>query len=251
APSSERIHAEDAEDDEIDDAGFVPEGDEPPLSERPHAARRDAAPSPSSPIADVKVRYRDEDASLAPVVDDLALEEEADLVPFDAAAERRRDGFRRGVAGVLAAIVLGTVALITVSALRGGDDAAQAAPPAPAPVEAPPPAAELPPGDGEAAVAAPEPEAEAPVDDPIDGDYEALSTQTLELLNDREFDRARELAERLVALEPDNAFGYRCLGSALQDMGKIEEARDVYSQCVSKATKGEVTECRALGGAKR
>lgn len=253
APSSERLHALDDEED--DDAGFVPEGDEPPLSE-PSAggpAPVSVEPSPSSPIADVRVGYRDEDASLAPVVDDLALEEDTELAVFDAAAERRRDKFRRGVAGVLAAIVLGTVTLITVSALRGGDDGVQAAPPPPAPAEAPAPvAADEAPAEAVLAqegVATPDEAQDA--EEVVDGDYEALSTQTLELLNDREFDGARELAERLVALQPDNAFGYRCLGSALQDMGKIEEARDVYSQCVSKATKGEVTECRALGGAKR
>lgn len=252
APSSERLEASDDEA-EDDDAGFVPEREEPPLSERPAAALEE--PSPSSPIADVKVGYRDEDASLAPVVDDLALEDEAELALFDAAAEKRRHAFRRGVGVVLAAVVLGTVALITVSAFRGGDEDAQAAAAPPAvPAEAtPPPAVDRAPGDGEAALAAEAPAAEPPdaAEAAAEGDYEALSTQTLELLNDREFERARELAEKLVALQPDNAFGYRCLGSALQDMGKIQEARDVYSQCVTKATKGEVTECRALGGAKR
>ena len=252
APSSERLGT--SAQVETDEAGFVPEGEEPPISEpsRDVDALTEQA-SPSSPLADVRVGYRDEDASLAPVVDDLALEDEAELALFEAAADKRRHSLRRVVGAVLAAVVVGTVALIVASALRGGEEpSAQAAPPAAIP---PAPVAEQAPSDGESAVPASAEEApvEAAADaaPAVEGDYDTLSTQTLELLNDREFDRARELAERLVALEPDNAFGYRCLGSALQDMGKIREAREVYSQCVSKATKGEVSECRALGGAKR
>jgi len=70
-------------------------------------------------------------------------------------------------------------------------------------------------------------------------------------LNAREFEKASALARRLIELKPASAFGYRCLGSALQDLGRDAEAREVYSECATNATKGEVYECSALGGRKK
>jgi tetratricopeptide (TPR) repeat protein len=117
-----------------------------------------------------------------------------------------------------------------VAAARSAKAKATAAEEAPAPAEAAP---------AEAAPA---------VDD---SDFEALSKETVRLLSAREFDKAMPLARRLIDLRPDSAFGYRCLGSALQDLGKMKEAREVYSECVTNAKKGEVLECSALGGVLR
>jgi hypothetical protein len=89
-----------------------------------------------------------------------------------------------------------------------------------------------------------EPSAEVPSDD-----YEQVKRRTLDLLNKRKFVEAEALAKRLIELRPDDALGYRCLGSALQDQGRVPEAKAVYSDCVTRATKGDVIECAQLGGA--
>ena len=78
--------------------------------------------------------------------------------------------------------------------------------------------------------------------------YEELADETVRLLNEREFDQAAAKARQLVAVAPTKAYGYRCLGSALQDQGDYAGARDAYRQCVAQATEGDVYECSALIG---
>ncbi len=51
-----------------------------------------------------------------------------------------------------------------------------------------------------------------------------------------------------LAKDPSDAMLYLYLGSALQDLGKVKEARKIYSECVHKATKGPKQECRMMGG---
>jgi len=79
-------------------------------------------------------------------------------------------------------------------------------------------------------------------------DIKVVTAKTLDLLNEKDYEQAEKWARRLIELNPESAFGYRCLGSALQDQGKIVEARGVYSMCVANATKGAVQECSQLGG---
>ena len=109
------------------------------------------------------------------------------------------------------------------------------------------------------ATASPSTTAKATVDTPRDvepvnqASFEHLSDdeltqRTLDLLNDRDFEAAEQAARALVDRHPQDAFGYRCLGAALQDQLRATEAREVYSQCVQTATFGDVYECGALGG---
>ena len=78
--------------------------------------------------------------------------------------------------------------------------------------------------------------------------FDAVAAEALRLLNARQFDQAVVQARRLIALNPKSAYGYRCLGSALQDLGDNAAARAVYSDCVRQANQGDVLECSALGG---
>ncbi|MBW2454049.1 MAG: hypothetical protein JRI68_06050 [Deltaproteobacteria bacterium] len=57
-------------------------------------------------------------------------------------------------------------------------------------------------------------------------------------------------ARVFVDAEPDTALSYLCLGAALQDLGRVAEAKEAYSQCVRRATRGDATECYNLGGRK-
>lgn len=75
-----------------------------------------------------------------------------------------------------------------------------------------------------------------------------LRTQALESLQARDLPAAAAVARELIVTEPEHAFGYRCLGAALQDQGRWSEALDVYSSCAKVAKRGEVGECVALGG---
>jgi hypothetical protein len=89
---------------------------------------------------------------------------------------------------------------------------------------------------------------------PVDSDpalLDLVTKETLRLLNERRFEEAAVWARKLIAMAPDNAFGYRCLGAALQDLGRNDEARETYSQCVTNAKRDDVYECGALGGRKK
>lgn len=70
-------------------------------------------------------------------------------------------------------------------------------------------------------------------------------------LNRGKFEEAIPLAEKLIERQPENAFGYRCLGSAYQDLGRQAEARAVYDECVKTGRTGRVIECSQLGGRNR
>lgn len=78
--------------------------------------------------------------------------------------------------------------------------------------------------------------------------YDDVRRETLRLLNERKLKEAEASARKLIELRPDDALGYRCLGSTLQDQGRVDEAKAVYSDCVTDATKGDVLECSQLGG---
>ncbi len=74
--------------------------------------------------------------------------------------------------------------------------------------------------------------------------------EALRLLNAGKVKDAVPIARAAVAADPSDALPYLYLGSALQELGKHNEAIGVYSDCVRNATKGRVWECRAMGGKK-
>jgi len=82
-------------------------------------------------------------------------------------------------------------------------------------------------------------------------DVSQLAAETLRLLNQRQFDEAVTRATALVEATPTDAHAYLCLGAALQELGRIEEARTIYRACSRYAEKGAVWECVALGGRQR
>ncbi|MCA9624179.1 MAG: hypothetical protein KC731_34380, partial [Myxococcales bacterium] len=241
--------SDDGDRDRDQPVGFVAEDDEPPLS------------------ADDEPRGREE--TLVPVVDDIALAEQEEARRLLEAIETRQTRLRRGVAMVLGAIALVAIGLVVrakldptpepslATAPPSGLSGRRAAPVAATDTKATDTASkpltdEVKKDAPEAAAATEEKASEDEQAEVVpEGDYKALSTETLELLNKRKFEDAVVTARRLVELDPDNAFGYRCLGAALQDQGKVAEAREVYSQCVTRATKGEVAECGALGGSRK
>ncbi|NUQ79478.1 MAG: hypothetical protein HUU21_38710, partial [Polyangiaceae bacterium] len=78
----------------------------------------------------------------------------------------------------------------------------------------------------------------------------ALEKETVALLNRGKYKDAIEKAKEAIAADPEQAMPYLYLGSALQDTGKWKDGIEVYSECVRKATKGPVHECRQMGGKK-
>ena len=75
-----------------------------------------------------------------------------------------------------------------------------------------------------------------------------LAHEAVQLLIRGKREQAAEWARALIAAEPDNAFGYLCLGSAQQDQGNWLEAHRTYAECAHRAKRGDVGECVALGG---
>jgi len=57
---------------------------------------------------------------------------------------------------------------------------------------------------------------------------------------------ARLAAQTLVMNSPSDAFGYLCLGAALDQLGMHAEAMSTYLACAEVARLGDVAECRAL-----
>jgi hypothetical protein len=206
--------------------------------------------------------------SLAPVVDDVREDHEEPNAPPPLTAEQRqrRARLRRGVGlgvGFAALVTLGLAAKIALTsspayAVRPQEQVDEA----PAPVAADKPAAapeESEPADtksGASEKLAAESAAEGA--DSAEGpktrlpapglSYDEVRKETLRLLTDGEFAAAIPWAQRLIQIDPTNAFGYRCLGAAHQDLGRMADARNAYSACVKYATKGNTYECSALGG---
>ena len=57
-------------------------------------------------------------------------------------------------------------------------------------------------------------------------------------------------ARAAIAADPWPALPYLLPGSALQSSGRRKEGIEAYCECVRHASKGPVTECRAVGGHK-
>lgn len=246
-PSQSPVSVVDAADEDVPsdgdadhELGFVPEVDEPPISAQASSADGETEGK----------FFRQSEATLAPVVDELGPLSEGPLEPtlLSPAEASRRRTLRRVVGlGVIAAGLV-TLALVATSAFTSDEQPAsgqRGAPAAEAATEAKP-APEPPKAEPKAAAPTAIPTAE--IGQELPDDYDEVEKQTLALLNDRKFAEAIPYAEKLIQLKPESAFGYRCLGSALQDLGRQAEAQKVYSDCATNATKGEVLECTALGG---
>jgi hypothetical protein len=255
SPIEERADEASDEDGDADDDASERDAREHPASEQLASDEElddDSAPServieiPSLRKLSLEDAARLEQESFPPVVEELDGEEREPEVVLSQEQLRRRGSLRRLVAAavvVVGALSVGLAAKATISpdplyAQRQGVAAvARLGPDAAAAARAK--RAEVPPAQVE------EPSEAAPA---IDGSYEELSRRVVGLLNERKFEEAIPVGERLIELEPASAFGYRCLGSALQDLGRTKEARAIYSACASSANKGEVFECSALGG---
>ncbi len=77
-----------------------------------------------------------------------------------------------------------------------------------------------------------------------------LREQTLATLSAGRPAEALVWAQAFVDAEPDHALSYLCMGAALQDLGRVKEARKAYDACVRNAKHGDATECYDLGGRK-
>jgi hypothetical protein len=197
------------------------------------------------------------ESSLAPVVDDVDAGDDETSAPalLTPEEERRRRALRRGVgvavlgAGVVTLVLVGKAMLSAPAeapASRPGANAAEA-PRDEAPATAPAKTSAGP----TSQVTTPAPAAsDGTVGAAPSGDFDALGDETVKLLSKRKFEEAIPLAKKLIEMRPGSAFGYRCLGSAYQDLGRYHEAQEVYTQCATHATEGEVRECTALGGRK-
>jgi hypothetical protein len=93
----------------------------------------------------------------------------------------------------------------------------------------------------------PMPEVET-LTEPVFDDVVGLRSQMMSLLTSGQLTEAVVVGERLVAADRESAFSYLCLGAALQDLGRGDEARANYDACVRNATRGDSSECMALGG---
>lgn len=74
----------------------------------------------------------------------------------------------------------------------------------------------------------------------------ALRRAVLDHLTSGDAATARLAAQTLVMNSPSDAFGYLCLGAALDQLGLHEEAMRTYRACAEVARHGDLDECRAL-----
>jgi len=190
--------------------------------------------------------------SYPPVVEELEPSEPAEAVMLTAAEASRRATLRRAVACAVGAVALMAVGLVAKAAVSADPVVAERHHATAAAIIAheAPPAAKARQAEADAAsLAAADQAAVAPVAKPSAAStFDQIATEALRLLNARQFDQAAVQARQLIALNPKSAYGYRCLGSALQDLGDYAAARAVYSDCVKQADEGNVFECSALGG---
>ncbi len=81
-------------------------------------------------------------------------------------------------------------------------------------------------------------------------DVEGLKKSGMLQINSFRFKDAAETGKQLIEADPEEATGYFVLGAALQNSGKWPEGSEVLNECVRKATKGPVGDCKAAGGHK-
>lgn len=66
----------------------------------------------------------------------------------------------------------------------------------------------------------------------------------LAALNRAQWEKAAEMARAAIASNPENATLYLYQGTALQEMGRGDEAKAVFKRCVDNAKRGPINECR-------
>jgi tetratricopeptide (TPR) repeat protein len=82
-------------------------------------------------------------------------------------------------------------------------------------------------------------------------DVEGLKKAGMSQVNSARYKDAIETGKQLIEADPEEATGYFVLGVALQNVGgKWPEGQEQLNQCVRKATKGPVGDCKAAGGHK-
>ncbi len=211
--------------------------------------------------------------SVPPLVEEPAHDDELEAEhapPLSPEQIARRTRLRRIVAGVVA--FAGVISLAVLGkALLGSKSQSSSAAPSPAFTQTskPSPMAEAPKppepaksaevksasvGAEEKVDEKVEEKAEEKVEEKADpaspADAAALKKETLSLLNRGLNKDAIAKGREAIAADPSDAEPYLYLGSALQTLGKWPDAIEVYSECVRKASRGPVHECRAMGGHK-
>jgi len=188
--------------------------------------------------------------SYPPVVEDLPITERPEDIMLTAAEASRRATLQRVVGMAVGAIALVALGLGAKAVVSGPPVVAERHQATAATIVAneAPPAAKARQARAAAAAIAAEPATEPVAEATGEPSYDELADETVRLLNEREFELAAAKARELVAQAPTRAFGYRCLGSAMQDLGNVAGAREVFQQCVDQATEGDVYECSALVG---
>ncbi len=89
----------------------------------------------------------------------------------------------------------------------------------------------------------------APVEMPMPS-AEQLREETLALLTSGLPAQALPVARAYVGAAPHHAMSYLFLGATLQELGRVNEAREIYNDCVKLSDEGDISECYALGGRK-
>jgi tetratricopeptide (TPR) repeat protein len=84
-----------------------------------------------------------------------------------------------------------------------------------------------------------ETEAADDVPEGVDARKEALAA-----LNRAKWDRAEKMARAALAKSPEDATLYLYQATALQEMGRREDAKAVFKRCVDNAKRGPINECR-------
>ncbi|MCS6898866.1 MAG: tetratricopeptide repeat protein [Myxococcales bacterium] len=72
----------------------------------------------------------------------------------------------------------------------------------------------------------------------------ALTKQALRLLEQGSYKGAIEKASASVEADPTDANAYLYWGTALMSLGKMKEAKEIFTRCTEKATRGPTNECR-------
>jgi Flp pilus assembly protein TadD len=79
-------------------------------------------------------------------------------------------------------------------------------------------------------------------------DARALKRQAKTAVREGRFKEGLALGQKAVDADPSDAESYLLVGASLQEIGQWQRAAAVFSECANKASRGPVSECRALGG---
>jgi hypothetical protein len=151
----------------------------------------------------------------------------------DADSDRRQSPAVRRAVGI--AIVAGAT-LITLFVVR--TRSRHAAPP---PTSASASSAVVPPEEGSGIPAPPEPT--NPSEAPRSADTAALRREARELLATGHAEDGVRLARQVIEQDPHDSEAYVLLAAGLQDLGKWQESREIFENCVQRAKGADTAEC--------